>query len=90
MPIVVVPAPYRGPTNGVAEIAVAGDSIRVCLDAVEAQSPGFLALVLDEHGVLHRFVKLFLNEVQLDATTALETKLTKSDRVELLAAIAGG
>jgi len=90
MPTVLVPAPYRGPTNGIAEIAVEGDSIRVCLEAVESQYPGFLALVLDGGGSLHRFVTLFLNEVQLETATALETELTESDRVEVLAAIAGG
>lgn len=90
MPTVVVPTPYRGPTQGVGEIPVEAADVRGCLEAVEAKYPGFLALVLDGGGALHRFVKLFVNEVQLDNPTALDTAVEASDRVEVLAAIAGG
>lgn len=90
MPIVVVPTPYRGPTQGVGEIRVEGASVRACLEAVEAQYPGFAALVIDGAGELHRFVKLFVNELQLDSGKALDTRVEGSDRVEVLAAIAGG
>jgi hypothetical protein len=89
MPFVIVPEAYRGPTKGVGEIFVDGQTVRQCLESVEEDHRGFLALVLDGGGALHKFVKLFRNEEQL-GTDALEIRLDETDRLEVLAAIAGG
>ena len=90
MPLVLIPAPYRGPTGGEAEIPVEAASARACLEAVEARFPGFLTLVVGPDGQLRRFVKLFKNGDQLLPEAALETDLAADDRLEVLAAIAGG
>ena len=45
--------------------------------------------MLDGAGNQHPFVKLFVNEEQLEAN-ALDTTLSADDRLEVLAAIAGG
>lgn len=89
MPAVIVPEAYRGPTRGVGRFDVDAETVRDALEAVEQSHPGFLTLVLDGAGRPHPFVKLFLNEEQL-ASDSLDTPLTKDDRVEVLAAIAGG
>jgi molybdopterin converting factor small subunit len=89
MPTVLVPTAFRGPTRGEGEIPVAGESVRACLAAVEEKFPGFVAQVLDGDDAVHRFVKLFLNGEQLGAH-ALDTPLEPDDRLEVLAAIAGG
>jgi molybdopterin synthase sulfur carrier subunit len=89
MPVVVIPAPYRGPTGGAAEVEVPPGSVRACLDAVETRFPGFRAQVLDGAGRVHRFVKLFRNGDPLPGP-ALDEKLVGSDRLEVVAAIAGG
>ncbi|MDG2335765.1 MAG: MoaD/ThiS family protein [Myxococcota bacterium] len=89
MPLVVVPEPYRGPTQGLGEISVEALDVRGALLAVEAAYPGFAPLVLDAGGKVHRFVKLFVNEEQIDSG-ALETSLSEGDRLGVLAAIAGG
>ena len=89
MPVVLVPTAYRAPTRGEAEIQVDGATVLACLQAVETRFPGFLSLVLDERGALHGFVKLFVNSQQIDRT-ALATELAPEDRLEVLAAIAGG
>jgi sulfur carrier protein ThiS len=89
MPQVLVPEAYRGPTQGVATIDVDASTVKECLTAADTQHPGFLALILDDAGRQHRFVKLFVNEEQLDAD-ALDTPLAADDRLEVLAAIAGG
>lgn len=89
MPRVLIPTAYRAPTQGLAEVEVSGDTVIDCLQAVEAKHPGFLELVVDAKGDQHPFVKLFVNEVQLE-TNALDTSLSPDDRLEVLAAIAGG
>lgn len=89
MPVVIVPEAYRGPTKGVGRIDVDASTVRAALEAVERDHAGFLDLILDGGGRQHRFVKLFVNEEQLDAD-ALDTPLADTDRLEVLAAIAGG
>jgi molybdopterin converting factor small subunit len=89
MPVVLIPTAYRGPTQGQAEINVPVGSVISALEAVEAAHPGFLPQVVDPSGNVHRFVKLFINEAQIDSA-ALDTRLGDSDRLEVLAAIAGG
>ncbi len=89
MPLIIVPEAYRGPTQGLAQIEVKAHSVEAALDAVESDHPGFKALVLDGEGRQHRFVKLFINEEAIPSD-ALDTPLGDSDRLEVLAAIAGG
>jgi molybdopterin synthase sulfur carrier subunit len=89
MPIVVIPPPYRGPTQGLERIEVAGRTVRDCIDAVDARYPGFGPQVLDASGQVHRFVKLFRNGDQL-AGDVLATALAAGDELEVIAAIAGG
>jgi sulfur carrier protein ThiS len=89
MPLVIVPPPYQGPTAGRGEIAVEGRSVRECIEAVGRAHPGFREQIFDESGRVHRFVTLFVNGDEI-ARNALETPVGERDRVEILAAIAGG
>ncbi len=89
MPTVHVPPPYRGPTQGAAEVEVQGGTVFECLEAVEARYPGFRELVIDPKGGVHRFVRLFVNGEQHDGDV-LATEVQGSDQLEVLAAIGGG
>ena len=89
MPKVLIPPPYRGPTEGTAELEVEGRTVGDCLEAVEQKFPGFLTQVLDPRGNVHRFVRLFRNGDQLE-TEPLAEALDPADELEILAAIAGG
>jgi len=89
MPIVVVPPPYRGPTAGEGEIRVQAATIRGCIEAVEVRFPGFRDQVLDRSGRVHRFVNLFVNGDEIERER-LDHSLASDDRLEILAAIAGG
>ena len=89
MPVVIVPPPYRGPTRGEGEVKVDDGTVRSALEAVDREHPGFLPQVVDGRGEPHRFVRLFLNE-ELLTDAALATPLAGDDRLEIVAAIAGG
>ncbi len=89
MPCVVVPPPYRGPTGGQEEIEVEGATVGACLKAVGERFPGFAEQVFDPAGRVHRFVNLFVNGDEIERGE-LERPVESSDRVEILAAIAGG
>jgi molybdopterin synthase sulfur carrier subunit len=90
MPHVLIPAAYRRPTQGKAEVEVAPGTVRECLERVEELHPGFLELCIDDQGRAHRFIKLFINEEPIDADTLSTLKVAEGDRLEVLAAVAGG
>lgn len=89
MPTVSVPPPYRGPTRGEASIPVDAATVRECLNAVDVRYPGFAELIFDGNGVVHRFVRLFLNEEPLDVRS-LDVPVGPEDTLTVIAAIAGG
>ncbi len=84
-----IPRRYRGPTRGRASIHVEAHTVRECIEAVEAECPGFLELVLDAQGDLRRFVRLFVNGDALDRD-AVDVPVAGSDHVQILASVAGG
>lgn len=86
MPNVLVPPPYRGPTQGRDAIPVSGETVRECIEAVEAAHPGFAAQIFDAAGKPHSFVKLFVN----GDPAPPEAAVAPDDEIEVLAAIAGG
>lgn len=92
MAVVIVPAPYRGPTRGLERVETTGSTVGACLAEVEARFPGFADLVLDaQTGGVHRFVKLILNRSLLGREpSVLATPVAASDEIEVLAAIGGG
>ena len=47
MPVVVVPPPYRGPTQGQERIDVAGATVGECLSRVGERFPGFSEQIFD-------------------------------------------
>ena len=89
MPEVHVPPRYRGPTKGERLVVVAGSTVRECIAAVDAQYPGFGELVFDADGTVRRFATLFVNGDELDRDAG-DTRVSGNDRIEILAAVAGG
>jgi sulfur carrier protein ThiS len=89
MPEVHIPPRYRGPTNGERRVEVAGGTVRECIAAVDARHPGLGELVFDANGKVRLFATLFVNGEELDRAAG-DTKVAETDRIEILAAVAGG
>ena len=89
MPEVHIPPRYRGPTNGERLVEVAGGTVRECIDAVDARHPGFGELVFEANGKVRLFATVFVNGEELDRAAG-DTEVTENDRIEILAAVAGG
>jgi molybdopterin synthase sulfur carrier subunit len=89
MPQIEVPRRYRVPTGGRESISVRGDTVRACIEAAEAEYPGFGELVLDRGGKIRTFVTLFVNGDQLEPG-ALDRRIEEDDTITVLAAAAGG
>ena len=92
MAVVLITVIFRGPTHGEAKVETSVGTIGACFDAVEEKFPGLRELVIDpESGGIHRFVKVTLNGVLLDRASAiLDTPVSATDEIEVIAAIAGG
>ena len=84
-----IPPRYRGPTNGERLVEVAGGTVRECIDAVDARHPGFGELVFDANGKVRLFATVFVNGEELDRAAG-DTEVRENDRIEILAAVAGG
>ncbi len=89
MPAVHIPPRYRGPTNGTSRIEVEGRTVRECIEAVETLHPGFLELIFDPQGKVRLFARVFLNGDDLGREAA-DARVEHDDRIEILAAVAGG
>ena len=89
VPKVEVPPRYRGPTGGLGLIEVDAGTVRLCLEAIEAQHPGFRELMLDSEHKLRRFVRIFVNGEAL-GRDAVDAPVTDSDLIQILASAAGG
>ena len=92
MAVIVIPTIFRGPTHGEGRVAVSTPTIGACFDAVEAEYPGLREMVIDSRtGAIHRFVKVTLNgDLLARGPGVLDTPVTESDEIEVIAAIAGG
>ena len=92
MAVVLIPAPYRGPTRGQDRLESSGASIGACLEELERSNPGLRDLVVDPgSGGVHRFVTLVLNgELLARDASVLATPVAPNDEIEILAAIGGG
>jgi molybdopterin converting factor small subunit len=89
MPTVHIPPRYRGPTNGQSQVEVDGRTVRECVEAVEARHPGFLELVFDKQGNVRLHARVFVNGNDLGREAA-SAPIDNGDRIEILAAVAGG
>jgi molybdopterin converting factor small subunit len=92
MAVVLIPVIFRGPTHGEAKVDTKMHTIGACFDAVEERFPGLRELVIDpESGGIHRFVQVTLNGEMLERTPEiLDTPVSATDEIEVIAAIAGG
>ena len=90
MPTVRVPSVLRRYSAGEAEVRVDGVTVRAALGALFQRHPDLRPRVLDAAGGLFPYLVLFRNDEALDRATALATKLTPSDVLEIVGAAEGG
>jgi len=90
MALIRIPSSLREHCGGQSEIRVEADDLGAALATLEARYPGCRARIEDPSGRLREFVRLFLNdhEVQLDREHPLH--LRESDAVSIVPAVCGG
>jgi molybdopterin converting factor small subunit len=90
MALIRIPCSLREHCGGQSEVRVDADDLATALASLETRYPGCRERIEDPSGRLREFVRLFLNddEVELDATRPLRLKAT--DQISILPAVCGG
>ena len=90
MPIVRIPTPLRKLTTNQEEVTASGATLGAILEELNATYPGLGERILDEQGVIRRFVNIFVNDEDVRFLQEKETPVSENDEVSIVPAIAGG
>ncbi len=85
-----IPTPLRSYTKNQAEVKVAGSTVGEVLRALDQAYPGIGTRLFDEKGGLKRYVNVFAGDEDVRFLEELETKVSDSDVISIIPAIAGG
>jgi len=85
-----LPTVLRSHAGGAKTVSVEGSTVGEVLQALVATYPGLAGQVIDDHGALHRFVNVYVNDDDVRYLSATETPVTDADELSILPAVAGG
>jgi molybdopterin synthase sulfur carrier subunit len=90
MPTIRIPTPLRKLTNNQEEVIASGATLGAVLDELNANFPGLGERIVDENGVIRRFVNIFVNDEDVRFLQEKETPVKEADVISIVPAIAGG
>jgi len=90
MPTVRIPTPLRKLTGDLEVVQAAGTNINEILHSLDLAFPGLKERICDEHGVVRRFVNVFVNDEDIRFLEEGATQVKDSDEISIVPAIAGG
>ncbi len=91
MPVNVrIPTPLRKLSNELDVVEVAAGTIASAILELQAKFPGIKDRLIDETGLVRRFVNVYVNEEDIRFLKNQETPLKDGDEVSIIPAIAGG
>lgn len=85
-----IPTPLRRVTNGAAEVAAEGKSVRDLIEDLERRYPGIRERICDESGEVRRFVNVFVGDEDIRFLAGLDTPVEEGTQVSIIPAVAGG
>lgn len=91
MPVQVkLPTVLRAHADGQAVVEADGATVGAVFSDLVGRYPGLRGNLLDEHGGLHKFVNVYLNDEDIRYLAQLDTAVGAEDVVSILPAVAGG
>jgi sulfur-carrier protein len=85
-----IPTILRSYTGGESEVSAEGATLAEVLDDLEASYAGIKARILDEQGVIRRFVNVYVGNDDVRFLDSLDTKTPDGVQVSVIPAVAGG
>jgi molybdopterin synthase sulfur carrier subunit len=85
-----LPTLLRPAADGQASVALEGATVGEILTQLVTSYPGLSDQVLTADGSLHRFVNVYVNDDDVRYLDNLDTKVTSTDVISILPAVAGG
>jgi sulfur-carrier protein len=90
VPVIRLPEALRRRTRAPAILEVAGTTVGEALEEALIRYPELRLRLVNEAGVVHSYLALFHNEVQLRRAEAGEVRLDPGDTLTVLEAVGGG
>jgi molybdopterin synthase sulfur carrier subunit len=87
---VLVPIPLRSLTDGKDTVLVNATTVEGMITELEGHYPGMKDRLLDDLGVVRRFIVIYVNEEDIRFLQNQQTVLNGGDEVSIIPAIAGG
>lgn len=72
------------------EIESEGSTVREVIDNLEKVYPGIRRKFVDESGKVYRFVRIYLNKVDIRKLKGIDTPISDGDELSLVPAFVGG
>ena len=85
-----VPSALRKLTNGQAELAAEGATVRELLDDLGRENPNLLERIMGDDGDVRQFLNVFVNGSDIRFDDNLDTRVASGDEVSIVPSIAGG
>ena len=91
MPVDVrLPTVLRQYAGGQATVKANGETIREVFEDLVLQFPQLAGQVITEEGALHKFVNVYVDDDDIRFLDQLDTKVSGSETISILPAVAGG
>ncbi|HVA52690.1 MAG TPA: ubiquitin-like small modifier protein 1 [Acidimicrobiales bacterium] len=88
--LVRIPTVLRPAMGGQPTVSATGETVGDVLGSLTATFPAVSSQLLDDDGVLHRFLNVYLNDDDVRYIGGLGAPVADGDEVTLLPAVAGG
>ena len=85
-----VPTPLRKLTGNQGEVEIDAASVAELVENLETSFAGIKEKLVDENGVIRRYVNIYVNDEDIRFLDGAETPLNNGDNLSIVPAIAGG
>ncbi|MFN8523144.1 MAG: molybdopterin-synthase adenylyltransferase MoeB [Chloroflexota bacterium] len=90
MATIYIPTSLRRHTGGAARVDTDAVDVAAALDRLKASYPQLQPHLFDDHGALHAYVTVYVNDHIIDDLGGLQTPLGREDEMSVIPAMAGG
>lgn len=85
-----LPTVLRPQANGQSQVSVEASTVGDVIAGLVGDYPGLKSSILDDAGVLRKFINVYVNDEDIRFLDKLATAVAEGDEVAILPAVAGG